>query len=85
MSVTLTQTRVRPDDMSYDVAMIGINYEISKVLVRVKFASGDTRDIVYEGARLMALRDAVAQFSGLRRAIEQYVATTESGLDGTVS
>jgi hypothetical protein len=85
MSVTLTQTRIRPDDNSYDVAMIGINYASGKVIVRVRFDSGDTQDITFEGARLTALRNAVSQFSGLRLAIEQYVAANEPDLGGTAT
>ena len=85
MSVTLTQTRVRPDDNGYTVIMIGINYQANRVIVRIRFDSGDTQDIEYEGPRLTALRTAVAQFSGLRTAIEQYVADNEPGLGGNAT
>lgn len=85
MSVTLTQTRVRPDDNIYEVEIVAANYGSSKVLVRVRFQSGDTQDVIYEGPRLTALRNAVSQFSGLRLAIEQYVAANEPGLGGTAS
>jgi hypothetical protein len=85
MSVTLTQTRIRPDDNGYTVVMIGINYQANKVLVRVRFDSGDTQDIEYEGARLLALRNALPQFSGLRLAIEQYLAANEPGLGGNAA
>ena len=85
MTVSLTQTRVRPDDNGYDVIMVGINYATSKVLVRIQFASGDTQDIIFDGARLTALRNALSQFSGLRLALEQYLATNEPGLGGNAS
>lgn len=85
MTVTLAQTRVRPDDSNYGVETIGINYPSGKVLVRVRFQNGDLQDVTYEGARLIALRNAVAQFSGLRLAIETYLAATEPGLAGEAS
>jgi len=71
MSVTLTQTRVRPDDANYDVVAVGINYLSGRVMVRVRFASGDEQDVIFEGTRLTAMRNAVSQFSGLRLALEQ--------------
>jgi hypothetical protein len=83
MSVTLSQTRVRPDDQTYEVVMIGANYDSSRVIVRIRFASGDTQDVTFEGARLTALRNAVSQFNGLRGAIESYLAANEPGLEGT--
>ena len=85
MSVTLTQTRVRPDDNGYSVVMIGINYQASRVIVRVRFDSGETQDIIYEGTRLNELRNAVSQFSGLRLAIEQRIAENEPGLGGNAT
>jgi hypothetical protein len=85
MSVTLAQTRIRPDDNAYDVVQVGINYPAGRVLVRIQFASGDTQDIVFEGVRLTALRNAVSQFSGLRLAIEQYLSANEPGLGGSAS
>jgi len=85
MSVTLTQTRVRPDDNGYDVVMVGINYATGKVLVRIRFDSGDTQDITFEDARLTALRNALPQFSGLRLALEQYVAANEPNLGGNAT
>jgi hypothetical protein len=83
MSVTLSQTRVRPDDQTYEVAMIGANYDSNRVVVRVRFASGDTQDVIFEGPRLAALRNAVTQFNGLRGAIETYLSANEPGLEGT--
>ena len=85
MSVTLTSTRVRPDDNGYDVVMIGINYASNKVMVRIRFDSGDTQDIEYEGVKLVALRNNLGQFAGLRLAIEQYLAATEPGLGGNAT
>ena len=85
MSVTLTSTRVRPDDNGYDVVMIGINYASSRVIVRVRFASGDMQDIEYEGAKLVALRNNLSQFAGLRLAVEQYISSTEPGLGGSAT
>ena len=85
MSVTLTQTRIRPDDNGYDVVTVGINYSAGKVLVRIRFDSGDEQDITFEGPRLTALRTTLPQFSGLRRALEEYIAATEPGLEGTVT
>ena len=85
MTVALNQTRVRPDDNLYDVVMIGVNFSSSRVIVRVKFQSGDEQDVIYEGAKLLALRQAVAQFGGLRLAMEQYLATTEPGLGGNAT
>lgn len=82
MSVTLTSARVRPDDNGYEVVMIGINYPLNRVIVRVRFDSGDEQDIIFEGAKLAALRSGVSQFSGLGLAIEQYLAATEPGLGG---
>ncbi len=82
MSITLSQTRIRPDDTLYEVVMIGINYDASRVIVRVRFGSGDTRDVTFEGQRLLDLRNAVSQFSGLRNAIEAYLAANEPGLEG---
>lgn len=85
MGVTLNKTRVRPDDTSYTVVMVGINYLHNRVLVRVRFTSGDEQDVIFEGARLDALRTAVSQFSGLRLALEQHLAANEPGLGGTAS
>jgi hypothetical protein len=85
MSVALTQTRVRPDDGNYSVVMVGINYLAGRVIVRVRFDSGDEQDVVYGDARLTALRNAVPQFSGLRLALEQYIAANEPKLGGTAS
>jgi hypothetical protein len=82
MSVTLSQTRVRPDDQTYDVVMIGINYVTNRVVVRVQFASGDTQDVTFEGTRLNDLRNALTQFAGLRGGIESYLAANEPGLEG---
>lgn len=83
MSITLNQTRVRPDDTSYEVARIGVNYDANRVIVTVRFGSGEMRDVVFEDDRLVALRNAVNQFAGLRNAIEQYIASHEAGLEGT--
>lgn len=83
MSITLNQTRIRPDDTSYEVEMIGANYAGGRVIVRVRFGSGDTQDIIYEGQRLLDLRNNVSQFNGLRNAVEAYVAATEPGLGGS--
>ena len=85
MSVTLTQTRVRPDDSGYTIIAVGINYASGRVLVRVRFDSGDEQDVVFEGARLTDLRNAVSQFTGLRLALEQYIAANEPGLGGAAS
>ena len=85
MTVTLTQTRVRPDDAGYTVIAIGINYARNRVMVRIRFDSGDEQDIEYEGARLIALRNAVSQFSGLRLALEQYIAANEPDLGGNAT
>lgn len=85
MSVTLTQTRVRPDDAAYSIVMIGINYDSNRVIVRIKFQSGDTQDIIYEGPRLAALRSRVSNFNGLLGAMESDVAANESGLGGSAS
>lgn len=85
MSVTLTQTRVRPDDTAYDIVLVGINYQSSRVIVRIRFASGDTQDIIYDGPRLVALRNALPQFSGLRLALEEYIASNEPDLGGSAT
>lgn len=85
MSVTLTQTRVRPDDTTYDVVAVGINYPAGRLMVRIRYASGDERDIIFEGVRLTAIRNAISQFSGLRLALEQYVSANEPGLGGSAS
>jgi hypothetical protein len=85
MSVTLAQTRIRPDDNGYNVVMIGINYPAGKVVVRIRFDSGDEQDITFEGARLTTLRTSVAQFSGLRLAVEQFLTATEPNLGGVAS
>ena len=85
MSVTLTQTRIRPDDNGYDVVTVGINYSAGKVLVRIRFDSGDEQDIIFEGPRLLALRNGLPQFSGLRMALERYLTANEPGLEGTVT
>ena len=84
MSVTLTSPRIRPDDNGYDVVMIGINYPAGRVVVRIRFDNGDTQDITFEDAKLTALRTNVPQFSGLRAAIESYIAATEANLGGQV-
>ena len=65
--------------------MVGINYSAGRVLVRVRFDSGDEQDVVFEGARLTDLRNAVSQFTGLRLALEQYIAANEPGLGGAAS
>lgn len=85
MSVTLTQTRVRPDDTAYNVVMVGINYSVNRVIVRVQFASGDQQDVIFDGARLIALRNSLSQFSGLGLALEQYLAANEPGLGGNAT
>ena len=85
MSVTLTSTRVRPDDNGYTVIAVGINYASNKVMVRIRFDSGDTQDITFEGTRLNDLRNAVSQFSGLRLALEQYISANEPGLGGNAT
>jgi hypothetical protein len=85
MSVTLTQTRVRPDDNGYDVVMIGVNYDANRVIVRVRFTNGDTQDVLFEGTRLINLRNSVSQFKGLKLAIEQFLAVNEPGLGGSAS
>jgi len=85
MTVTLSQTRVRPDDNQYDIIMVGVNYPNGRVTVRVQFQSGDTRDITFEDARLTALRNSVSQFSGLRLALEQYLAANETGFGGNAT
>ena len=85
MSVTLTSTRIRPDDNGYDVVMVGINYASNRLIIRVRFQSGDERDVTFEGARLLTIRTAVSQFSGLRLALEQYLAANEPDLGGTAT
>lgn len=85
MTVTLTQTRVRPDDNSYDIQFIGINYKSGRVVVRIQFTNGDTQDIVYEDARLIALRNRVSQFNGLKGALEADIAANEPNLGGVAS
>jgi hypothetical protein len=65
--------------------MIGINYASGKVVVRIRFDSGEERDINYEGASLTTLRSGVPQFAGLRLAIEQFIAATEPNLAGSAT
>lgn len=85
MSVTLTQTRVRPDDIDYEVIQVGVNYLSGRLLVRIRFTNGDTQDLVYEGAKLNALRNRLPQFNGLRAALEADIAANEPGLGGNAS
>lgn len=85
MTVALTQTRVRPDDSSYDVIAVIVGYPGARVTVRVQFGSGDVQDLIYDGVRLTNLRNAVSQFAGLRLALEQYIAANEPGLGGNAS
>lgn len=85
MTVALSQTRVRPDDGSYDVVAVIIGYPGASVTIRIQFGSGDTQDIVFSGPRLNALRNGVSQFAGLRLALEQYLAATEPSLGGNAT
>ena len=85
MTVTLAQARVRPDDNTYDIEWIGINYKSNKVVVHLRFENGDEQDVTYEGARLTALRNRVSQFGGLKPALEADIAANEPGLGGNAS
>jgi hypothetical protein len=85
MTVALTQTRVRPDDTTYEIVMVGINYQANRVIVRIQFTNGDTQDIVYEGTRLTQLRNRVSQFQGLKPALEVDIAVNEPNLGGVAS
>ena len=85
MTVTLTQKRIRPDDNTYDIEWVGVNYKSNKVVVHLRFENGDEQDVTYEGARLTALRNRVSQFSGLRLALEADIAANEPGLGGNAS
>jgi len=85
MTVTLTQKRVRPDDNTYDIEWVGINYLSNKVIVHLRFENGDEQDVIYEGPRLTALRGRVSQFNGLRAALEADIAANETGLGGVAS
>jgi len=85
MTVTLAQARVRPDDNTYEIEWVGINYKSNKVIVHLRFENGDEQDVIYEGARLIALRNRVSQFNGLRGALEADIAANEPGLGGSAS
>jgi len=85
MTVTLTQTRVRPDDNTYEIEWVGVNYKSNRVVVHLRFENGDEQDITYEGTRLTALRNRVSQFNGLRGALEADIAANEPGLGGNAS
>ena len=85
MTVTLAQTRIRPDDQNWQVEMIGTNYAANRVVVRVRYQSGDSEDIVFEGSALLAMRQAVPNFAGLRPAMETYIASIRPDLAGVQS
>lgn len=85
MTVTLTQTKIRPDDTNYEIEWIGINYKRGKVTVHIRFGSGDEQDIVYEGADLVGLRNRVVNFNGLKATMEADIAANQPGLAGVAS
>lgn len=85
MSVTLTNTRIRPDDNIYEIEWIGINYKTARVVVHLRFESGDEQNVIYEGAKLIALRNRLPQFNGLRAALEADIAANEPDLGGNAS
>lgn len=84
--IALTTPVSRGQDANTDILFIGINYDQSKVIVRLRFnPSGATRDFTFEGASLIALRNALTQFSGLRTAMLSYLQTLDSTLGGNVT
>lgn len=84
--ISLTQTVSRGTDVSVDVQSIGINYDASRVLVRLEYSpSGTTRDFTFEGAALTNLRNGVQQFSGLRVALLQYIQGLAADLGGNIT
>lgn len=84
--ISLTSPVSRGQDGSIDIEYIGINYSGNKVIVRLKYdASGLTRDFTFEGGALLALRNNVSNFAGLRVAVLQYLQTLDAGLAGVVT
>ena len=85
MTVTLTNTKINPDDNTWDIEAMGISFKNGRVAVKIRFENGGERVIEYENARLIALRNRVAQFSGLKAAMEADIAANEPGMDGSVT
>lgn len=85
MTVALTVPRSKPNDNDYEIIIIAANYASNRAMVKIRFQNGDERDIIFEGPRLVALRNAVSQFSGLKLAVEQFLAANEPGLEGVAS
>lgn len=85
MAVTLTIPRSKPSDNDYTIIAIGINYPNGRVAVKIRFENGDEQDVIYEGAKLTAMRNRVQQFNGLRLALEQDIAANEPGFGGVAS
>lgn len=85
MPVILDTPINRGTDNSFEIEFVGINYDASRVIVRLEFPSGKRRDFTFEGQSLLALRNAVSNFAGLRIALLQYLQTLDSSLSGNVS
>lgn len=85
MGIALNSPISRGSDATVEIEMVGINYDNQRVIVRLEFPSGQRRDFVFEGPALLALRNAVSNFAGLRVALLQYLQTLDSSLSGNVS
>ena len=84
--IALASPVSRGSDDNIDVSFVGINYDQTKVIVRLTYTtSGLTRDFTFEGTALTALRNAVSQFSGLRVALLTYLQSLDSGLGGNIT
>lgn len=69
-----------------DIEFIGINYPSTRVFVLVTYQpSGQTRDFTFEGPTLLALRQAVPNFAGLRVTLLAYLQTLDTSLGGSVT
>lgn len=85
MPIILSNPISRGSDASVEIEFVGINYDASRVIVRLEFPSGQRRDFTFEGQSLLALRNAVSNFAGLRLALLQYLQTLDSSLGGNAS
>jgi len=84
--IALAQTVSRGTDTGIDIQFVGINYDQTRVIIRLEYQpSGQTKDYAFEGAALVALRNGVSNFSGLRVALLNYLQTLDNALGGSVT
>jgi hypothetical protein len=84
--IALTSPISRGSDGAVDIMFVGANFSTGQVTVRLVYSpSAQLRDFIFAGPDLIALRQAVPNFAGLRTALLAYIQTLDPSLGGSVT